>query len=232
MTTAGGLAGIDRAPCPELEHTAVADVTNADELRGAVGHLVSALGGLGAVAACAGVSGNTLAPVHLLAPADWDSTVAVNMTGSFHLLQAVLPHLLAAGGSIVLAASVAAHYPQPGGAAYSASKAGLTALARAVALEYAGHGVRCNCVLPGYLRTAMTEALLSRDDRRARIEAAIPAGRVAAPAEAADVIAFLLGRQASYVTGQEIVIDGGASLTSFTDQQDVPRMWRRVGLPG
>jgi NAD(P)-dependent dehydrogenase (short-subunit alcohol dehydrogenase family) len=226
------VAGLDRVPCPGLEHAAVADVTSAGELHDAVDGLVSALGGLGAVAACAGVFRNTLAPVHLLPPADWDSTVGVNLTGSFHLLQAVLPHLLAAGGSIVLTASVAAHYPQPGGAAYGASKAGLTALARAVALEYAGHGVRCNSVLPGYMRTAMTQALLRRDDLRARIEAAIPAGRVAAPAEVADVIAFLLGGQAGYVTGQEIVIDGGASLTSFTDQRDVPRMWRRAGLPG
>jgi meso-butanediol dehydrogenase/(S,S)-butanediol dehydrogenase/diacetyl reductase len=226
------VAGIDRVPCPQLEHSAVADVTDPRQLRAAVDELAGQLGGLGAAASCAGVFRNALAPVHLLPADDWDTTLAVNLTGSFHLMQAVLPHLTGAGGSVVLTASVAARYPQPGGAAYSASKAGVTALARSVALEYAGHGIRCNSVMPGYMETAMTAALLSRADLRAAIEAGIPAGRVAPPGEAAAAIAFLLGPEASYVTGQEFVIDGGASLTAFTQPQDVLRMWRRVERSG
>jgi NAD(P)-dependent dehydrogenase (short-subunit alcohol dehydrogenase family) len=102
----------------------------------------------------------------------------------------------------------------------------VSALARVIALEYAGHGIRCNSVLPGYMRTPMTEAVLSREHLRERIETNIPMARVADPDEVASVIAFLLSRAASYLTGQEIVVDGGSSLTSFVDSTDVPRLWR------
>lgn len=225
------VAGIDRVQCPQLERSAVADVTDAMQLRAAVDNLAGQLGGLGAVASCAGVFRNALQPVHLLPDDDWDLTLAVNLTGTFHLMQAVLPHLTA-GGSVVLTASVAARYPQPGGAAYSASKAGVSALARSVALEYASRGIRCNSVMPGYMETAMTAALLSRADLRTAIEEGIPANRISQPGEAAAAIAFLLGPEASYVTGQEFVIDGGASLTAFSQPKDVPRMWHRVERSG
>lgn len=89
------VAGIDRVPCPQLERFAVADVTDARQLRAAVDELAGQLGGLGAVASCAGVFRNALAPVHLLPADDWDTTLAVNLTGTFHLMQAVLPHLTA-----------------------------------------------------------------------------------------------------------------------------------------
>jgi glucose 1-dehydrogenase len=126
---------------------------------------------------------------------------------------------------VVLVASVSAKHPQFGGGAYSASKAGVAALARSIALEYAHFGIRSCSVSPGYMETAMTSLLLQRADLRARIEDNIPLGRIASPVEAADVIAFLLSPAAMYITGQDVVVDGGQELTAYVREGDVAKMW-------
>lgn len=222
------VGGIDREPCEELPHSAVADVADAGAVEQAVARLAGELGGLTAMASCAGVFRNTLSPTHALPAEDWATTLAVNATGSFNVARACIPHLLrGGGGSIVLTASAADRHPQPGGAAYSASKAAVAALARVIALEYAAHGIRCNAVAPGYMRTAMTARVLARDDLRERIEATIPAGRVAEPEEVAEVIRFLMAPRSAYLTGEEITVDGGSALTGLVDSADVARMWAR-----
>lgn len=224
------VAGIDRAPCPDLEHSAVVDVTDADAVADAVAGFARSLGELSALAVCAGVFENSLVPAHALPLDLWTRTLAVNAGGAFHAARAVLPHLMdRGGGSIVFTGSVAAQHPQPGGSVYSASKAAVAALSRVIALEYADHGIRSNAVLPGYMRTAMTEQVLARDALREQIERHIPMRRVAAPGEVAATIAYLLSPASGYVTGQEFVVDGGSTLTAFVDPDDVPRMWRRLG---
>ena len=227
MSSGWQVGGIDVQPCPDLEYAVITDVSDPRAVEQAVATLVGALGGLDSVAHCAGVFRNLLIPVHMTSDDDWNRPLQVNLNGSFHIARACLPYLRNGGGSIVLTSSVAAHAPQPGGAAYSASKAGVLALARAIALEYARDKIRCNAVLPGYMRSAMTEKLLAREDLRADLESGIPLNRIAEPGEVAELIAFLMSDVSGYLTGEAVTIDGGAKLTAFVGRTDVDRMWRR-----
>lgn len=204
----------------------VADVSDAAAVESAVAEAVGLVGPLDAVAHCAGIFRNSLSPLHLTSDADWAETVGVNLTGAFHVSRATLPHLVETHGSLVLVSSVGAFNPQPGGAAYSASKAAVAALAGSIALEYGVHGVRCNAVMPGYMSTAMAAPLLERPHLREALEREIPLGRISDPAEVAALIGFLLDPASSYVTGQSITADGGATLTSMTSRRDLDRMWR------
>ncbi len=205
---------------------AEADVRDA----AAVGAAVAAaarLGALSAVACCAGIFRNTLAPVHMISDADWADHLGVNLTGAFHVVRAALPHLAASRGAVVLVSSVANAFPQPGGAAYAASKAGVAALARAIALEYGPRGVRANSVSPGYMETPMAAPLLSRPHLRGPVEHGLPARRVADPDEVAAVIEFLLSPAAGYISGEDVRVDGAGALSAYTAGADLDRMWRR-----
>jgi NAD(P)-dependent dehydrogenase (short-subunit alcohol dehydrogenase family) len=192
-----------------------------------IANIADAKSVVGAVVNCAGVFRNTLTPVHLLDDDQWRVPIDVNLTGAFHIARATLPHLVVSRGSLILVASTSAEHPQPGGCAYSASKAGVKALARSIALEYASFGVRSCSVSPGYMRTAMTERALERDDVRSALEAGIPLGRVSEPAEVAEVIEFLLGAGASYMMGEDVTVDGGGGLTAYVAPGDVEKMWAR-----
>lgn len=203
------------------------DVTDPPAVRRAVATTIERFGRLDAVAHCAGVFRNTLTPVHELDDDAWSTTLGVNLTGSFNVARATLPALVESHGTMVLVASTAARHPQPGGAAYAASKAGVRALAQGIALEYAPLGVRTCSVSPGYMETGMTAKVLSREHIRSAIEASIPLGHIADPAEVADVIAFLLGDGARFVTGQDVMVDGGGALTAYVGTGDVANMWER-----
>ena len=203
------------------------DVSRSEDVRTAITATVERFGRLDGVAHCAGVFDNTFDPVHELTDAAWEKTIGVNLKGAFNVARSSLPHLMSSGGSIVFVGSVAARHPQPGGALYSASKAGVGALARSIALEYAPHGVSANTVLPGYMDSAMTAFLHDRPELRDRIVEGIPMGRIADPSEVAVVVCMLLSNAARYLTGDEIVVDGGTGLTSFVGNNDVDAMWDR-----
>ena len=139
------------------------------------------------------------------------------MTGAFHrLARAALPHLKAAArGRVVAVSSFVAHRFNLGDVfvASAAAKAGLEALARALAVELAPNGVTVNCVVPGYIRKdAEIDGSLPNMDRRRGGLARVPLGRVGLPEEVAALIAFLLSAEAAYITGQAIHIDGGLTL--------------------
>lgn len=210
------------------EHVSVCDVSDVDAVAKAVNEAVDALGGLDATVHCAGIFPEQSLPLHALPPGTWERTIAVNLTGAYAVARAVLPALVRSRGALVLTASVAGQQPQAGAAAYAASKAGVAALARATALEYAHLGVRVNAISPGWMDTAMAEPVLSRSALRERVERAIPVGRVATPEEVAAAVAWLLSEDAAYVTGQDIVLDGGLSHAAYLGEGDVAAVWRRV----
>ncbi|NEN79736.1 SDR family oxidoreductase [Nocardioides zeae] len=218
----------DRVPRPDDAGSVVADVTDLASVRSAVEETLDRHGRLDAVAHCAGVFRNALQPLHLLDDEIWHETIAVNLTGGYHVAKAALPALMASHGALTLVSSISATFTQPGGSAYAASKAGIVGMADAIAVEYGPRGVRCNSVLPGYMATPMTGPLLDRPHLREQIEREVPLARVADPAEVAEVVAFTLSPAASYVSGHALVVDGAAHLTAMTSRRDNDRMWSRT----
>lgn len=142
----------------------------------------------------------------------WDRLIAVNLTGAFLLARAAAQSLAARRGSLVLVASIRAHQSEPGWEAYCASKGGLVGLAQALAVSLAPK-VRVNCVSPGWVPTDLWQQRSRR--RSPRLSAADrklqPIGRTGSPADIGAVVRFLVSPEAAFITGTEVVADGGLS---------------------
>lgn len=158
---------------------------------------------------------DTIAPAHRMTEEQWRGDVEVNLTGAFRAVQACLPGMRERRfGRVVAISSGAAVAGLPGQVAYAASKAGLLGMVKTIAGENAGRGITANAVLPGLVAT---EAVLAMPpDVLERVRSALPAGRLAEPAEVAALVAYLASEQAGYVTGQQIGIDGGVGLNTMT----------------
>jgi Tropinone reductase 1 len=145
-----------------------------------------------------------------LAPEEQATVIGTNLLGPAELLRQLHP-LLAKGAApaVVNVASVAAYVDVGSGAAYALSKAAMVQLTRSLAVEWAADGIRVNAVAPWYIRTPLTEPVLSQPDRLERILARTPMKRVGEPAEVAAAIAFLCMDKASFITGHCLVADGG-----------------------
>ncbi|WP_017569788.1 SDR family NAD(P)-dependent oxidoreductase [Nocardiopsis halotolerans] len=148
-------------------------------------------------------------PVHETTLDSWERQLAVNLTGAFLGVRACLGDLSATNGSVVVTSSVHAWFGLPDRPAYATTKGGLTALTRQLAVEY-GPRVRVNCVLPGPVLTAAWEGV-GEEERRDSV-GQTAAGRFGDPDEVASVISFLASREASYVTGVSLPVDGGWSI--------------------
>ena len=185
------------------------DVTDRGSVDRALAEIAERLGEPTILVSNAGI--NRIGPSETLPEERWQEVVDINLTGAFRCAQAAGVRMLAAGrGSIVSVASISAFVGIPGRAAYCATKAGVVALTRVLAVEWAARGVRVNAVAPGYVGTPMVEqaleaGLLAADELADRT----PVGRVASPAEIADTVVFLASPAARYVTGQTLVVDGG-----------------------
>lgn len=140
----------------------------------------------------------------------WNATLAVNLSGYFLCSRAFgNPMKAQKRGALVHVASVTASSPMPFGGSYSVSKAGVAMMSRLLAVELAAHGVRSNCVHPGLVQTPMTQ--ISYDDPEVVIarNKIVPMGRVAQPTDMAQAALFLASPRAEYVTGSELIVDGG-----------------------
>ncbi len=190
-----------------------ADVSEPGECARLVGSAAEGLGGLEAVVANAGVYDR--ARLADLPPERWSRTMATNLSGTFHVVRAAVPHLRsglaaegAAGvGGVVLVSSQLARLGSAHGAHYAASKAAIEGLTRALALELAPHGVRVNCVAPGMTRTAILSPY-SEEELGARARG-VPARRIGEPEDVGSAVAFLLSPDASYMTGAVLHVNGG-----------------------
>jgi NAD(P)-dependent dehydrogenase (short-subunit alcohol dehydrogenase family) len=232
----GGGSGIGRATCRRMAEagarvavvdidgdaaTAVAadidgvafaaDVTDYDALAAAADGAAERLGGLSIVFNNAGTS--TLSRIHEWSLDEWNRLIGVNLTGVFHGFRACVPHLLANGdGRIVSTASISGTRPAAGEAPYSAAKAAVAAITAGAALEY-GPTIRVNAISPGMIRTALTSPLFEYfPDLDKRYADDAPVGRVGEPEDIADVVVFLCSDLARFVTGRNIVVDGGMTL--------------------
>ncbi len=187
-----------------------ADVSQPDQVEVLFAELRSTFGRLDILVNNAGVIKDGL--VGALDVEDWDQVMAVNLRGPFLCTRAALPFMVPQRhGKIVNMASVAALRPGPGQANYAASKGGLISFTRSCAAELAPRGIQVNTVLPGLVNTEMSSGLRKRAGRK--LIDAIPAGRFAESEDVAGAVVFLASPQADYITGQEIVVDGGLSLT-------------------
>lgn len=156
-----------------------------------------------------------------LTTGEWNDLLKVNLTGYFLIAREFTPHLVASGnGSMIHIASISSANPQGSSGAYSVSKAGVVVMSKQLAFELGPKGVRSNTVSPGLVRTPMTEAYYQVGDVAQRRDAAVPIGRVARPDDIADIVTFLASDRARYITGADLVADGGFSQTLMST---VPR---------
>jgi NAD(P)-dependent dehydrogenase (short-subunit alcohol dehydrogenase family) len=140
----------------------------------------------------------------------WNQLLSVNLTGYLLCAQAFGRQMTAnGGGSMVHIASISATIPQPYSGAYSVSKAGVKMLSQLLAVELGEHGVRSNVVSPAMIRTPMSEGIYQDAAVRLRREQIVPAGRISTPSDIAGAVLFLASERASYISGQEFLVDGG-----------------------
>ena len=186
----------------------VCDVADEAQVNAAVAACVEHFGSLYALVNMAGLL--RFDDTRELRTADWQRVMDINLSGTMYLCRAAIPHLLETRGSIVNAASTAALSGLPWGVAYSASKGGVLAMTRSIAVEYAKRGVRANCVCPGDIKTGMTVDIDWPETMDFEL-----IGRISSlsgpkgPEVMAGVIAMLASEDAVHITGEDIRVDGG-----------------------
>jgi NAD(P)-dependent dehydrogenase (short-subunit alcohol dehydrogenase family) len=182
------------------------NVANADHIESAIRKTVAEFGGLHFAVNNAGVDGGTQKLADL-SVASWHETLDTNLSGVFYGLKYQIPAILAAGGgAIVNVSSVFSDRSLSQHAAYTASKHGVHGLTRTAAHDYAGEKIRINELLPGVIDTPMLDTNRGMVDQ---MTAFIPQRRLGQPSEVARAVCFLLGDQASYMTGARVAVDGG-----------------------
>ncbi len=190
----------------------VVDVSSPNQVREAVARTESDLGPIDVLVSNAGVP--IVSTIRTLTLDAWDRAFAVNTRSTFIVVQTVLERMRERGtGVISITASTAALVGEVGSAPYAPSKAALVNLSQQVASEHAQLGIRCNCVCPGWVDTPFNDPAFDDDNqRRTTVERQVPLGREGTPNEIAAAISFLCSRDASYITGHTLVVDGGLTL--------------------
>jgi len=210
-------AGLAQAVASEIEamgHRALpvgADVMNPATVEVMVRRVVEELGGLDILVNNAGIW--TAGPIETMTDADWARMIGVNLTGLFHTCRVAVPFMKArGGGSIVNIASTSGQRGEAGYSHYSASKGGMIAMSKSLALELAPFGIRVNVVSPGWIRTDMTAEDLAPDRIEESLKEPIPLGHPGEPEDVAGPVAFLCSSLARHITGATLNVNGGAVL--------------------
>lgn len=221
------VVAIDRRPTDDLPDGIrfhQLDVSSPQEIEGFFESLRTEVDGLEAVVNNAAVQVSK--PLLETSTEDWDEMMAANLRAAYLIVKAAYPLLRAVEGAVVNVSSVHAVATSAGLAGYAATKGGLLALTRSMALEFAEDGIRVNAVLPGAVETSMLRAGLDRghvgggsiEKRLAALAAKTPLGRVGQPHEIGRAILFLAdNEQSSFMTGQSLIVDGGATARLSTE---------------
>ncbi len=183
------------------------DATATPAVSDAVATVVETFGRIDGVANCVGSL--LLKPAHITTDAEWEETIATNLTSAFATVKAGAKAMRSSGGSIVLVASAAAQLGLANHEAIAAAKAGVIGLTRSAAASYARQGIRVNAVAPGLVRTKLTERLTSSAQAEQASLAMHALGRLGEPEDVASAIGWLLDSSQTWVTGQVIGVDGG-----------------------
>jgi 3-oxoacyl-[acyl-carrier protein] reductase len=185
------------------------NISDSGQVEKLISQVLTSLGSLDIVVNNAGVTKDAL--VLRMSEEDWDTVLDTNLKGTFLVTRAALkPMIKQRHGKIVNITSVIGLIANPGQANYSASKAGIIGFTRTIAKEVASRNIQANCVAPGFIETAMTDAL--SQEQRDNIIKEIPAKRLGSPQDIANVVSFLCSSSANYITGQTITVDGGMIL--------------------
>ena len=207
-------------------HAYALDVRDAEEITAVVDLVAQTLGQIDILVNNAGTG--DLRPLHTVDDKLWHRLIDVNLTGTFNATRAVIPYMLeTGGGAIVNNASVSGLAATRNEAAYSAAKAGVISLTKSGALEY-GPTIRVNCVAPGHIRTPLTAVWEQMPDAFAPIAESIPLRRIGEAEEVAELILFLASDRSSYITGQTLVIDGGAILPQAGTDAALAKVFDRL----
>ena len=188
-------------------HCVVADITRAGEVQGLVDETVARFGGVHVLVNNAGFPRDRY--LVKMSEDDWDLVMEVMLKGAFLASRAVMPRFIEQGWGRIVNISSRAHFGNPTQANYSAAKAGLIGMAKALAIEEGRYGVTVNCVAPGFMETEMVQALATYETIKERAVALQPIKRVGKPADIADAVAFLASERAGFITGEVLHVTGG-----------------------
>lgn len=188
-------------------HCVIADITKAEEVDRLVKESIAQFGGVHILVNNAGFPRDKF--LVKMSEEDWDLVMEVMLKGAFLATRAVMPHFIEQGWGRVINISSRAHLGNPTQANYSAAKAGLIGMAKALAIEEGRYGVTVNCVAPGFIETEMVQALPTYETIKERAVQMQPVKRVGRPEDIADAVAFLASERAGFITGEVLHVSGG-----------------------
>ena len=188
-------------------HCIVADITRAAEVQRLVDEAVARFGGVHILVNNAGFPRDKY--LVKMSEEDWDLVMDVMLKGAFLVTRAVMPRFIEQGWGRVINISSRAHFGNPTQANYSAAKAGLIGMAKALAIEEGRYGVTVNCVAPGFIETEMVQALATYETIKERAIQMQPVKRVGRPADIADAVAFLASERSGFISGEVLHVTGG-----------------------
>lgn len=195
-----------------IDHVEITcDLSNAEQVEHLIPAAVDTLGKIDILVNNAGITRDNLAM--RMKDEEWDAVIRINLEAAFRLMRAACrPMMKARFGRIVTITSVVGATGNPGQLNYAAAKGGLVAMSKSLAQELASRGITVNCVAPGFIRTAMTDVL--PDAQKEALNARIPMGRMGEGSDIGAAVAYLASREAGYVTGQTLHVNGGMAMFS------------------